>query len=220
MRRKVTCSSDNTDQIKGLARQVFAEFEKFFITFYLFHEIRCFDEGDQIWWVGFRFFRQPYVSSQLPTSTNICLQYQTFTVTKEIFRVYVGDQKWVSISSIHAGTVTRSGKTLAAKMRKVLRRGLARAVIEEVVRYWGDVKWDWSNTVKVVVDRINDLYISIHFDFNPKTGKVYVKMPVNTKYVTYTYELKPYSELEEEIGKDILRVATEWREKIAALKTF
>jgi hypothetical protein len=103
-------------------------------------------------------------------------------------------------------------------MRKILRRGLARAVISEVVRFWGDMKWDWSNTVKVVVDRAHDLYISIHFDFNPKTERIYVKMPVGAKYVTYAYKLKFYSELEKEIGGDILRVAMNWRRKIAALK--
>jgi hypothetical protein len=146
------------------------------------------------------------------------MQHYTITFMQEIFKVYIGDRKWVSISSIHTGTVTRGRTTLAARMRKVLRRGLARAVIAEVVCFWGDVRWDWSNTVKVVVDRANDLYISIHFDFNPKTGKIYVKMPVNTEYVTYIYEPKPYSELEKEIGKDILRVAAGWREKIAALK--
>jgi hypothetical protein len=146
------------------------------------------------------------------------LQYQTITFTQELFKVYVGGKKWVSISSIHTGTVTRAFKTLAAKMRKVLRRGIARAVIGEVARYWGDIRWDWSNTVKVVIDRFNDLYVSIHFDFNPKTEKIYVKMPVGAKYVTYAYKLKFYSELEKEIGEDILRVAVNWREKIAALK--
>lgn len=196
----LNCSS------KDLARQVFAEFQPYFVRFYNFHEVRCFEEGNEIWWVGYRIYRQTYLPSPI-------------TVTQELFRVYSGDKKWISISSIHAGMVTRARKTLADKMREVLRRGLTRAVIEEVARYWGDMKWDWSNTVKVVIDRINDLYIPIHFDFNPKTGKVYVKMPVNTKYVTYTYELKPYSELEKEIGKDILRVATDWREKIAALKS-
>jgi hypothetical protein len=103
-------------------------------------------------------------------------------------------------------------------MRKVLRRGLTRAVIEEVARYWGDMKWDWSNTVKVVVDRANDLYISIHFDFNPKTEKIYVKMPVRDKYVTYAYPIKHYTELTDEIRNDILRVAKDWRDKIDALK--
>jgi hypothetical protein len=138
-----------------------------------------------------------------------------FTVTKELFRVYVGDRKWVSISSIHAGTLTRASKTLADRMRKVLRRGLTRAVIEEVARYWGDMKWDWSNTVKVL---INDLHIPIYFDFKPKTGKVYVKMPFKAGFVTYAYTLKFYTQLANEIGKDILRVVTDWREKIAALK--
>jgi hypothetical protein len=103
-------------------------------------------------------------------------------------------------------------------MRRVLRGGLTRAVIEEVARYWGDMKWDWSNTIKVVIDRIDDLYISIHFDFNLKTGKVYVKMPVRDKYVTYAYPIKHYTELTDEIRNDILRVATDWRKKIAALK--
>jgi hypothetical protein len=103
-------------------------------------------------------------------------------------------------------------------MRKVLRRGLTRAVIEEVARYWGDMEWDWSNTVKVFIDRIYDLHIPIYFDFKPKTGKVYVKMPFKTGFVTYTYTLKFYIQLANEIGKDILRVVTDWREKIAALK--
>jgi hypothetical protein len=103
-------------------------------------------------------------------------------------------------------------------MRKVLRRGLTRAVIEEVARCGGDVKWDWSNTIKVVIDRTGDLYISIHFDFNPKTEKVYVRMPVRDKYVTYAYPIKHYTELSNEIRSDILKVATDWREKIAALK--
>jgi hypothetical protein len=191
---------------KDLARQVFAEFQPYFVKFYSFNEARCFEEENQIYWVGYRIYRQTYLPSPI-------------TVTQELFRVYSGDRSWVSISSIHAGMVTRARKTLADKMRKVLRRGLARAVIEEVVRYWGDMKWDWSNTVKVVIDRFNDLYISIHFDFNPKTEKIYVKMPVGAKYVTYAYELKFYSELEKEIGEDILRIAMNWREKIAALKT-
>jgi len=206
-------------QIKDLARQVFAEFEKFFVTFYLFHEIRCFDDESQICWVGYRICHQPYfAAAPLITGTTLRLQYQTITFTQEIFKVYIGGRKWISITSIHTGTVTRARTTLAAKMRKVLRRGLARAVIAEVVPFWGDVKWDWSNTIKVVIDRVNDLYISIHFDFNPKTGKVYMKMPVGARYVTYAYELKPHSELEKEIGKDILKVAADWREKIAALK--
>jgi hypothetical protein len=191
---------------KDLARRVFAEFQPYFVKFYSFNEVRCFEEENQIYWVGYRIYRQTYLPSPI-------------TVTQELFRVYSGDRNWVSISSIHAGMVTRARKTLADKMRKVLRRGLARAVIEEVVRYWGDMKWDWSNTVKVVIDRFNDLYISIHFDFNPRTGKIYVKMPVGAKYVTYAYELKFYSELEKEIGEDILRIAMNWREKIAALKT-
>jgi len=190
---------------KDLARQVFAEFQPYFVKFYNFHEVRCFEEESQIYWVGYHIYCQTYLSSPI-------------TVTQELFRVYSGDRKWVAISSIHAGMVTRARTTLAAKMRKVLRRGLARAVIAEVARFWGNVKWDWSNTVKVVIDRVNDLYISIHFDFNPKTGKVYVKMPVGARYVTYAYELKPYSELEKEIGKDILKVTADWREKIAALK--
>lgn len=208
----MTCSS------KDLARQVFAEFQLYFLRLYHFHEICCFDEGDQIWWVGYWVFRQPYVPSPLITNTNICLQYQTFTVTKELFRVYVGDRKWVSISSIHTGTLTKASKTLTDRMRKVLRRGLTRAVIEEVARCGGDVKWDWSNTIKVVIDRTGDLYISIHFDFNPKTEKVYVRMPVRDKYVTYAYPIKHYTELSNEIRSDILKVATDWREKIAALK--
>jgi hypothetical protein len=218
VRREVNYSFDDTDQIKDLARQVFAGFEKFFMTFYLFHEIRCFDDENLIYWVGYRICRQPYFTSPLITDTSLRLQHYTITFIQELFKVYIGGRKWISISSIHTGTVTRGRATLAAKMRKVLRRGLARAVIAEVVYFWGDMKWDWSNTVKVIVDRANDLYISIHFDFNPKTGKIYVKMPVNTRYVTYTYELKPYSELEKEIGKDVLKVAKDWREKIAALK--
>ena len=214
----MTCSSDDVDQIKGLARQVFAEFERFFVILYHFHQIRCFDDESQIYWVGYRICYQPYFQQPTITDTTLRLQYQTITFTQELFKVYIGDRKWVSISSIHTGTVTRARKTLVNRMRKVLRRGLARAVIAEVVPFWGDMKWDWSNTVKVVIDRVNNLYISIHFDFNPKTGKVYVKMPVGARYVTYAYELKPHSELEKEIGKDILRVTADWREKIAALK--
>ncbi len=104
-------------------------------------------------------------------------------------------------------------------MRKVLRKGLARAVIEEIARYWGEMNWDWSNTIKAVIDPFDDLYISIHFDFNPKTGKIYVKMPVRTEYVTYSYPIKHYTELTNEIRNDILRVVRDWRDRINALKT-
>jgi hypothetical protein len=215
----LTCSSDDIDQIKGLARQVFAEFERFFVILYHFHQIRCFDDESQIYWVGYRICYQPYFPQPPITDTTLRLQYQTITFTQELFKVYIGGRKWVSISSIHTGTVTRARKMLANRMRKVLRKGVARAIIGGVARYWGDMKWDWSNTVKVVVDSVNDLYISIHFDFNPRTGKIYVKMPVGAKYVTCAYKLKFYSELEKEIGEDILRIAMNWREKIAALKT-